>query len=322
MTAGRVVALCGGVGGAKLAAGLAALLPPERLTIVVNTGDDFDHFGLRICPDIDTVLYTLSGRADRDRGWGRADESWRFMEAVGELGGETWFNLGDTDLALHAVRTAGLQAGRRLTEVVGDLARRMGLGMAVLPATDGRVATILQTDLGELPLQHYFVKHRCAPAVSGVRFELGAGLAATPEVAAALDPAGLACILFCPSNPYLSIDPILAVPGLRGWIAGAGVPRIAVTPIVAGRALKGPLAKMMGEMGIPPGPEAIVRHYAGLIDCLVADAADAPNAAAAGAAPSGPPRVVHLPTVMRSDADRVALARAVLELAGTTAHDG
>lgn len=315
MTGGRVVALCGGVGGAKLAAGLAQILPPERLAIIVNTGDDFDHFGLRICPDIDTVLYTLSGRADRERGWGRADESWRFMAEVGTLGGETWFNLGDTDLALHAVRTAGLHSGRRLTEVIAGIARRMGLEMAVLPATDGRLGTIVETALGDLPLQHYFVRHRCAPAVTGVRFDRDAGVVATPEVLAALEPEGLECILFCPSNPYLSIDPILAVPGLRGLIAGATVPRIAVTPIVAGQALKGPLAKMMHEMGIAPGPDAIGRHYAGLIDWLVADAADADRG------PSGTLQVAHLPTVMRSDADRVALARAVLDLAGVACDE-
>lgn len=308
--AGRVVALCGGIGGAKLALGLAHALPPERLTVIVNTGDDFRHLGLHVSPDIDTVTYTLAGRANPETGWGRAGESWRFMEAVGALGGETWFSLGDTDLATHVVRSARLEAGDRLTAITRDAARALGVGAAILPATDDPLATVVETDEGDLPFQRYFVERRCAPALRGLRYEGASAARPTPEVRAALAADDLAAVVICPSNPYLSIDPMLAIPEFRDLLASARAPRIAISPIVAGKAVKGPLAKIMAERGLAPTPAAVAEHYGDLLDLFVVDEADA-----GAPGPAGGARVLSAPTMMRSLDDRVALARRVLEAA-------
>lgn len=300
------LALCGGVGGAKLALGLSRILSPERLTIVVNTGDDFEHMGLHVSPDIDTVLYTLSGLANAEQGWGLAGETWGFMEALARLGGPTWFRLGDHDLATHAVRTAMLRRGVTLSEVTAELARRLGVGPAVVPMSDDPVRTFVETDIGRLAFQSYFVEHRCAPRVRRIAFEGAAEARPAPAALAALDRADLAGIIVCPSNPWLSVDPMLAIPGWRSVLAARRVPLIAVTPIVAGQAIKGPTAKIMGELGLETSAAAVVRHYGGLLDGFLLDAVDE------GLAPSLGLPVLTADTIMRTLGDRIRVARAVV----------
>ena len=310
---GHVLALCGGVGGAKLAAGLAAVLAPERLTIVVNTGDDFEHVGLAISPDIDTVVYTLSGLADQARGWGVADESWQAMVQLGRLGEPQWFQLGDRDLAMHIARTHRLREGETLSEVTASLASRLGIAPAIVPMTDDRVSTRIVTDDGELDFQRYFVAEQCGPAARGVRFEGVEQAKSSPGFAAGLARDDLAALIICPSNPYLSVDPLLALPGVRARLARLTAPRIAVSPIVAGQAIKGPLAKMMSELGASVDVCGIARHYRGSIDRLVIDEADRGDVDALEALGLS---AQVAPTIMKSHADRVGLARAILAAAG------
>jgi LPPG:FO 2-phospho-L-lactate transferase len=311
-TGRRVVALCGGVGGAKLARGLYEVLGPD-LTVIVNTGDDFEHLGLAISPDVDTVLYTLADLNDQERGWGRADETWNFMSALAELGGETWFSLGDRDLALHVERTRRLREGQSLTRLVGDLARSFGISASVLPMSDDPVRTIVVTDEGVLPFQKYFVGLRCAPIVRRITFE-GANIArVSPDVTAAFAQRDVAAIVICPSNPYLSVDPILAVPGMRELLQRAGAPIIAVSPIIGGAAIKGPTTKIMAELAIEATNDSIARHYDGIIDGLIIDKKDEPEARAVPVAT----RVTA--TLMTTLADRVALAHDVLDFAGALA---
>lgn len=310
-----VVALCGGVGGAKLAFGLARRLGPD-LTVIVNTGDDFEHLGLQICPDIDTVLYTLGGLANRVQGWGRADESWNFMEALGQLGGEKWFQLGDRDLALHVERTHLLRAGMTLTEFVDKAAERFGISSRILPMCDDPVRTFLETSVGVLPFQRYFVERRCVPEVERIFFQGADSAAPSADVVAELQAPDLGAIVICPSNPYLSVDPILAAPGVRRLLESAAVPVVAVSPIIGGKAVKGPTTKIMGELGVEVTSSAIVRHYHGLIDGLVIDSADAAEAGSID-------MPVHIvPTLMSSDEDRERLAGEVLEFASRIASDG
>jgi LPPG:FO 2-phospho-L-lactate transferase len=304
----RVAALCGGVGGAKLALGLAGRLGPD-LAVVVNTGDDFEHLGLHVSPDIDTVVYTLAGLADPEQGWGRRDETWTFMAVLDSLGGETWFRLGDGDLAMHVERTRRLRAGERLTEVTRGLARRLGIEAVVLPMSDEPVRTLVDTDAGTLTFQHYFVRERCAPVVRGLRFDGAERATMTAEVRAVLSSPTLEAILLCPSNPYLSVDPLLAVPGFRDALVHAEAPRIAVSPIVGGRAIKGPAAKIMHELGLEVAARTVASHYEGLIDGFVLDEADA-----AEADPTGVPTLVTA-TVMRTLEDREHLADACLDFA-------
>jgi LPPG:FO 2-phospho-L-lactate transferase len=311
---GSVVALCGGIGGAKLALGLYRVLPPGKLTLIVNIGDDFEHLGLHISPDVDTVLYTLSGLSDPERGWGRAGETWQFMHAIAELGGETWFQLGDRDLAMHVMRTRWLAHGS-LSGFVQDAAARLGIACRVLPATDSPVRTTVVTDEGDLAFQRYFVERRCEPAVRAVRFDGAASAAPSPEVSVALASSGLRAIVVCPSNPYLSIDPIIAVPGIRAAIAAAPVPVVCVSPIIGGAAVKGPTAKIMSELGTPVTNAAIAAHYHGLIDGLVIDHADA-----AAARDSLLPHCVTA-TLMRTLDDRERLAREVLAFADRLADE-
>jgi LPPG:FO 2-phospho-L-lactate transferase len=310
----HVVALCGGVGGAKLAFGLTRVLEPDDLSIVVNTGDDFQHLGLAISPDIDTVVYTLGGLADRERGWGLAGETWSFLSALRRLGGEDWFQLGDHDLATHVERTRRRAAGETLSQVTAEQARSLGVAHAIIPMSDEPVATWIDTPDGPLPFQTYFVRERCAPVALGVRFEGAERTAPSPPFAAALARADLGAIVICPSNPYLSIDPILAIPGVRRAIAQRRVPCVAVSPIVGGQAIKGPTAKLMRELGLTPDTAAICNHYRGLIDGLLLDHADASDASEVerfGVA-------AHVTaTVMRSDDDRVALARDALAFAAS-----
>lgn len=311
MTGGRIIALSGGVGGAKLVLGLSHLVDGDALTVVTNTGDDFDHFGLRICPDTDTVLYTLGGLADKERGWGREGETWAFMQAMGALGGEDWFNLGDADLALHVLRTTRLAAGDTLSRITADVAARMGIAARILPMSDDPVATIVNTPDGPLPFQQYFVRDRCAPVVTGFKFSGLEAARPNPALLAGLKNAP-AAILFAPSNPYVSIDPILGLPGLRDALKASGAPVVAVSPIIGGTAVKGPAAKMMAELGADVSSLGIARHFAGLIDGLIVDEADA------GLMPAIEDlgmRAMAVPTLMTDLASRIALGRIAMDFA-------
>jgi LPPG:FO 2-phospho-L-lactate transferase len=306
-----VVALCGGVGGAKLAFGLARTLAPDRLTIVCNTGDDFEHLGLHVSPDIDTVVYTLSELSDRERGWGLAGETWNFMDQVRRLGGPAWFNLGDRDLAMHVERTRRLAAGETLTAVTRALSRAVGVEHVLLPMSDAAVRTRVETDAGDLAFQAYFVRERCQPVVRRIYFDGAAEARPSPELAAVLRRDDVAAVVVCPSNPYLSIDPILAVPGIREWLANH--PQVvAVSPIVGGEAIKGPTAKLMRELGVDPSGLSVTRHYRGLLNGLIIDRVDAADAAALEAEGL---RVLVTDTVMQSDEDRIRLARETLAFA-------
>jgi len=309
VSAPKIAALSGGIGGAKLALGLYCVLPPKALSVIVNTGDDFEHLGLTICPDLDTTLYTLAGLANPELGWGRRDESWTFMKVLESLGGETWFRLGDGDLALHVERTRQLKRGETLSAVIASVAARLGIHAAILPMSDDPVRTRVATSAGELAFQDYFVRLRCAPEVRALHFEGAAAAAVAPGALAAFAAPDLQAIILCPSNPYLSVDPILAVPGMRAALRASGVPVIAVTPIVGGEAVKGPTAKIMGELKLAPSPLTIARHYAGLIDGFVLDERDA------ALAPQFALPVHVTGTVMVDLAGRERLAREVLGFA-------
>lgn len=310
---GHVLALCGGVGGAKLASGLAAVLPPEQLTIVINTGDDFEHVGLSVSPDIDTVVYTLSGLSDEVRGWGVANESWQAIEQLGRLGEPDWFRLGDRDLAMHIARTRRLRAGETLSEITADLAKRLGIAAALVPMSDDPVRTKVETEDGVLDFQRYFVAEQCRPIARAIGFAGAREARPSPGFAAALAREDLGAVIYCPSNPYLSIDPLLSLPGVRQQIAALKAARVAVSPIVSGQAIKGPTAKLMTELGASVDVVGVARHYQGLIDKLIideADAAEAPRIEGLGIA------VQTAPAIMRSQADRIALAKATLAAAG------
>jgi LPPG:FO 2-phospho-L-lactate transferase len=306
-----VVALCGGVGGAKLALGLERLIGAD-LTVIVNTGDDFEHLGLHVSPDIDTVVYTLGGLSDLERGWGRADESWNFMEALGGLGGETWFRLGDRDLAMHVERTRALRGGTSLTDFTAATARRLGIAASILPMSDDRVETMVITAEGSLPFQRYFVGLQCAPVVKRLEFNGAERAAATSQVLAALRNPDLAALIVCPSNPYLSVDPILAVSDIRKALDEVAAPIIAVSPLIGGQAVKGPTTKIMAELGVPADTASIIRHYP-FLDGLIIDKTDRAEAGN-----------IELPvlvtsTLMRSLGDRDRLAADCLEFAGQLA---
>jgi len=310
-----IVALAGGVGGAKLADGLAAIVGRE-LTVVVNTADDFEHLDLHISPDLDTVMYTLAGLANPETGWGIAGDTWSFLDQVVRLGGPAWFRLGDRDLATHIVRSKRLRGGERLTAITLDLCRRLGIVARVLPMSDEPIRTVVETPAGPLAFQKYFVERRCEPVATGFVFE-GAGSArATDEVHAALTQSGLEAIVICPSNPFVSIDPILAVTGLRDLLRARGVPIVAVSPIIAGAAVKGPAAKMMRELGLDVSAASVAAHYRGLVDGMIIDAADADLA---GRIETMGFRVQVAPTLMRSSADRRELAGVCLDFAARIA---
>ena len=305
MSTGSIIALSGGVGGAKLVLGLAHSVPAERLIVVTNTGDDFDHFGLRICPDTDTVIYTLANLADRERGWGRSGETWSFMTALKELGGADWFNLGDLDLALHVVRTDRLRSGENLSRVIEEISRSLGIEATILPMSDQPVATMVETPDGRMAFQHYFVRERCVPRVTGFTFAGVDRAQPNPALLSALETSP-AAIIVAPSNPYVSVDPILAVPGLSDTLRQSGAPIVAISPIVGGKAIKGPAAKMMRELGKSVSVVEIARHYLGFIDGLVIDEKDAEHAPAIEALGI---KVEVAPTVMRGLTDRVELAK-------------
>ena len=281
--------------------------------IVANTGDDFEHLGLAISPDLDTLMYTLAGLDDGQRGWGRRDETWSFMAALAALGGEQWFKLGDADLATHVERTRRLADGESLSAVTAGFCRRLGVATRIVPMTDDRVRTRLRTGEGWLDFQDYFVRRRCAPEVLEVAYEGAAAARAQPEVLAALADARLRAVVICPSNPFLSVEPILAVGGLRAAIAVCRAPVLAISPIIGGRAVKGPTAKIMAELGLPVSAAAVARRYADLIDGYVLDHADAASAGELGI----PATVAH--TLMVTLAEREALARHVLAVADALA---
>jgi LPPG:FO 2-phospho-L-lactate transferase len=307
----KIVALAGGVGGAKLAHGLAQILPPEDLTIIVNTGDDFEHYGLYISPDLDTVCYTLAGLANPETGWGRVDETWGAIENAKRLGGPDWFNLGDQDLGTHLERTRRMKEGQTLSQITRDFCQAWGVGPTVLPMSDQPVRTIVETDQGELAFQEYFVHHRCEPKVKGFRFEGIDQAKAAPDALEALEAAD--AVVICPSNPWVSIDPILNVLALTPpplpW--EEGTPVVAVSPIIGGKAVKGPAAKMYAELGIKPSALAVAQHYRGLLSGFVLDNVDAELA-----------NTIEIPTLttdtlMNLLTKRAQLARDVLHFIGS-----
>ncbi len=262
----KIVALAGGVGGAKLAHGLAQILPPEDLTVIVNTGDDFEHYGLYICPDLDTVCYTLAGLANPETGWGRVNETWNAIENAVKLGGPDWFNLGDRDLGTHLERTRRLKEGQTLSYITKDFCKAWGVEHAVLPMSDQPVRTIVETEVGDLAFQEYFVHRRCEPRVKDFRFE-GVEVA-EPAPGAREAIASAEAVVICPSNPWVSIDPILQV------IKEVKKPVVAVSPILGGKTVKGPAAKMFRELGIEPSALAVANHYCDLVTGFVLDKID------------------------------------------------
>ncbi|WP_313806721.1 2-phospho-L-lactate transferase [Sphingobium sp.] len=303
----RVTILTGGVGGAKLVLGLCHAIPAENVTAIVNTADDFNHLGLAVSPDIDTLLYTLSGKANAAQGWGREGESWSFMEALRSLGAEDWFQLGDGDLALHVLRSKRLQQGEHLSSIIADFASAWNISARILPMSDDRVGTMVGTDEGLLDFQHYFVRRRCEPVVRTISFE-GANTAKPAKgVIEAITGSDCKAILIAPSNPFLSIDPILAVRGIREALVETRTPVIAVSPIVAGKAVKGPTANIMMELGLEVSAVAVANHYAGMIDAILVDERDAPAPLHIASAQAD--------TLMTTLEDRIRVARAALELA-------
>lgn len=304
----KILALAGGVGGAKLAHGLSHRLG-DALAVVVNTGDDFEHLGWHVSPDIDTVVYTLAGLANRVQGWGLENETWQFMDQLARLGGPQWFKLGDRDLATHAYRTQRLREGATLTKVTEELCAALGTRSRIFPMCDEAVRTTIQSGVTSYGFQEYFVALACSVPVTGISYQ-GIESAQINPFLKDLDPPD--AIIICPSNPYLSIDPILGIPGFREWLRRSGKPVVAVSPIVGGAAIKGPAAKIMGELNVPVSAASIARHYRGLIDGLVIDYAD--SALAAEIERSGIP--VHVTSsVMKSVDDRIALADECVEFA-------
>jgi LPPG:FO 2-phospho-L-lactate transferase len=303
----RVCALAGGVGGAKLAAGLQAALPPGDLSIVANTADDFDLWGLRICPDLDTVMYTLAGVANEETGWGVEDESFRALAMISAYGEDAWFKLGDRDLATHVLRTQRLRAGTRLTEVTTGLAAALGVESALLPMCDEPVATALKTSEGLLEFQEYFVRRGQRDEVLGVELRGIENARIPAEVSEGVSHAE--AIIFCPSNPVVSIGPILAVPGMRELLADSPVPKVAVSPIVGGRALKGPADRMLRSLGHEVSAVGVAQMYEGIVAGFVVDRLDGEEEA--GVSAHGM-RVLTTDAVMRDEPDRERLAREVL----------
>ena len=303
----KIVALAGGVGGAKLANGLAQIQPPEDLTIIVNTGDDFEHLGLYICPDLDTVCYKLAGLANPETGWGRADESWHAIENITRLGGPNWFHLGDQDLGTHLERTRRLNADQTLSQITHDFCAAWGIGPTVLPMSDDPVPTIVLTDEGELPFQEYFVHRRCEPRVRGFRFQGVDEAHPAPGMIAAIREADL--VVICPSNPWVSIDPILALPNIRSEIGSR--PVVAVSPIIGGKAVKGPVVKMYAELGIQPSALAVAEHYQDILGGFVFDIHDKNLMSEVGSLKVS---TLNVDTMMNSPTQQKRLAQDVVNL--------
>jgi len=305
----KVVVLAGGLGGSRLARGLAETIEPGELTIVGNVGDDVEILGLHVSPDLDTILYTLTGRLDETKGWGRAGETWHALDTVTELGGESWFRLGDLDLGVHLVRTQALRAGEPLSLVTARLAIAFGLEPRLLPATDDRLRTWLDTPAGELPFQEWFVARGHRDEVDGVRFEGAEAAGPAPGVLEALEAADL--IAIAPSNPFVSIGPILAVAGIRELLAERTAPVVAVSPLIGGQAVRGPAARMLSRLRGGTGPQHVADCYGGLLDAIVIDEADAADDAGV--------RTIVTRTLMEDAEGRRRVAEAVLEGAGALA---
>ena len=304
----HVLALAGGVGGAKLALGLSRVLPPNELTVIVNTGDDEHFHGLHVSPDLDTVMYTLAGLANRELGWGIEGDTFAAMDRLEALGGDAWFRLGDRDLSTHLRRTELLAAGMSLSEVTAELCRRLGVGPRVAPMTDGAVRTIVETNEGTLAFQDYFVRRRCEPQVQSLHFAGAADAGPSPAFADALEQATI--VIYCPSNPFVSIDPILALHGVRERLRQTRAVRVAVSPIIGGKAVKGPAAKMLAELGQESSCVAVAAHYRDLCDVFLLDEVDA---ALAGSVAALGMHALAVPTLMVADADKTGLARRVLD---------
>jgi LPPG:FO 2-phospho-L-lactate transferase len=304
----RAVLLAGGTGGAKLAHGFAQVLGPGELTVVANVADDLELHGLHVSPDLDAILYTLGGLIDTERGWGLRDDTFTALEMLGRLGAPTWFRLGDGDLATHVERTRRLRSGETLTDAMAAMASALGVTARVLPATDDRLRTIVETDDGDLDFQTYFVARRQEPQVRGLRFDGADAARPTRAVRDAIGDAEL--IVIGPSNPLVSIGPILAIAGMREAIVEASAPVVAVSPIVAGRALKGPADRMLVSLGHESSALGVARLYRTVVARFVLDEADAGQAASVRELGL---EAVVLPTVMRSDADRATLARMLAE---------
>jgi len=308
----QVLALSGGIGGAKLALGLSKIVLDESLIVVANTGDDFEHFGLTICPDLDTLTYTLSGLSNQKLGWGRADETWTFMKAIADLGGESWFNLGDGDLAIHVERTRRLNAGMRLTEVTQAFCQSLGIKAQIIPMSDDPVRTIVHTQEGSLSFQHYFVRDQCKPVVTKIDFDGSESAQINPLFLNTLSDSNLEAIIICPSNPFISIDPILSLPGLSDALQTSPAPVIAVSPIIGDKAIKGPTAKIMKELNLSSSAVSVAKYYQHLLDGFVLDQVD--EASAEEIEQLGM-KVVVTNTLMNHLDDKVALAETVLEFA-------
>lgn len=311
----RCVAISGGVGGAKLALGLSQCVSPADLKIIANTGDDFQHLGLTICPDLDTVMYTLADLSNKELGWGQAGETWQFLEALERLGGESWFRLGDRDMATHIHRTALLNTGKTLSEATHELCQALGIQHDIVPMTDDPVATRVNVKNGEtLAFQHYFVRDRCTPEVTGFEFD---GMAEARPSAGFLEAieAPQDVFLICPSNPFVSVDPVLKLPGALEAMQSNRAPIIAVSPIIGGQAIKGPAAKMMAELGMPQTALAVAEHYQGRIDGFVLDHADSDLRASVEALGI---QCLVTKTFMETLQDRVQLAEDCLEFASAT----
>ncbi len=309
-----IVALAGGVGGARLAVGLAQVLPPRELAIVVNTGDDFEHLGLTICPDLDTVMYTLANVHNPAAGWGRASESWQCFNEIKHLGGPGWFQLGDRDMATHVLRSEALRRGEPLSRITQRLAARLGVKHAIVPMSDTPVHTRVHTNEGELAFQDYFVRLRCEPRVRRFRFAGARTATPPPALQRLLRSRKVTAVVICPSNPFVSVAPILAVPAIRAWLKARTFPVVAVSPIIGGAAVKGPAAKMMRELGVTPSPPsalAIAQHYGAWVDRWVIDTQDA---ALAGKIERLNKPVLITNTLMTSHARSTALAKQVLRL--------
>ena len=306
----KATVLSGGVGGARFLRGLVSVCDPDNVVIIGNVADDIEVLGLHVSPDLDSILYALAGLADEERGWGRADESWNALGSAEAFGGEAWFRLGDRDLALHVERTRRLKAGETLSQITADVCRRLGVATRVLPMSDDRVRTRVRSDSGWIDFQDYFVRQQCRPVVHELVFDGADKARAQRDVVAAL--AGkVRAVVICPSNPFISIEPILAVPGMRQAIMACDAPVVAVSPIVGGRAIKGPTAKMMQELGLAASAAAVAQRYGGLLDGFIVDSADV--ATATGLAV----KTKAAATLMTDLASREALARAVLDFAGT-----
>lgn len=307
----KVVALCGGVGGAKLALGLTRLLDPQQLSVVVNTADDFDHLGLRICPDLDTVTYTLADVSNKEAGWGRADESWHCMESLEQLGGETWFRLGDRDIATHLFRRSLLDRGLTISQVTEKLCQNLGIRHAVIPMSNDPIGTQVKTASGWLDFQRYFVEQQCRPEISEIRFVGAEQAQPSPEFTKLLQDDKLGCVIICPSNPFLSIDPLLSLPGIRETLAQLTAPVIAVSPVIGGKAVKGPTAKIMQELKLEITPGTVVSHYRDFLTGFVLDREDAEQQQALPDSLA----IQVCNTLMISLEDRTALAQECLDLA-------